>query len=586
MLRAAMKAVKSSSAPRLARVPGLAIAPPRAGQIVGERYQLEEWLESGAMGSVWRARQVRLHSPAAVKFLDPSLIELPEMLERFLQEARSAAAVQSAHVIQVFDYGSTGGLPYIAMEFLEGENLEARLARCGLLSPSELDKIFSELARGLGQAHELGVIHRDVKPGNIFLAREGRHEVTKLIDFGIAKVKADALRVSQIVGTELGTLLGTPQYMSPEQLRGRSTVDYRTDLWSLAIIACECLTGRHPFAGATIGDLTVQICTEEPPAPSALGDVPAGFDHWFFKGTRKEPSERFESAADMADALTKILVPRERAAASVRRLPQRVLPSVRALGQAFSAGAALVLGALAAGFERARALGSSAALTLRAKAGELRRSLAASPLAAPSLAAPSFAARSTVTQSLLQAVRRLGAWRLGSLPVAAGLALVVSCALVLGWGLRRGSASPTLPAEMATAAISGRGLSRGATLHETQAVLPSTPLPGVSATSAASGSDRASRALPPVLTPDDLPLVPATPARSAPVKTREAQPRGKRPSPGRGPDEHNATSSSPMSDAMRRLGALMAQGGDPPRPARPKAASSVKTKGRARPRPE
>jgi len=221
-----MDAVKSTPGQRLAD----SIARPQAGQIIGGRYQLEEWLESGAMGNVWRAQQVRLRSRAAIKFLDPSLIEVPEMLERFLQEARSAAAVQSAHVIQVFDYGSEGGLPYIAMEFLHGENLEARLARRGVLSPAELDKIFSEVARGLGQAHAMGVIHRDVKPGNIFLVREGRHEVTKIIDFGIAKVKADALRVSQVVGTQLGAFLGTPQYMSPEQVRGRSTVDYRTDL--------------------------------------------------------------------------------------------------------------------------------------------------------------------------------------------------------------------------------------------------------------------------------------------------------------------------------------------------------------------
>src|SRR6476469_3286323 len=150
-----MKAVKSISERQLAET----IAAPRAGQIVGERYRLQEWLESGAMGSIWRAEQIRLRSAAAIKFLEPSLIQVPEMLERFLQEARSAAAVQSAHVIQVFDYGSEGGLPYIAMEFLHGENLAARLARQGVLSPAELDKIFSEVARGLGQAHAMGVIH-------------------------------------------------------------------------------------------------------------------------------------------------------------------------------------------------------------------------------------------------------------------------------------------------------------------------------------------------------------------------------------------------------------------------------------------
>ena len=263
------------------------------------------------MGSVWRAEQVRLRVPAAIKFLEPSLIGDPEMHERFLQEARSAAAVRSVHVVQILDYGSDGDLPYIAMEFLEGENLDTRLSTRGTLTPTELNKIFGEVTRGLSQAHSLGVVHRDVKPGNIFLSREGDHEVTKLIDFGIAKVKADALKFTQIVGTQLGTLLGTPQYMSPEQVRGSANLDHRTDLWALAIIACECLTGRYPFPGTTIGDLAVQICTEKPDAPSSLGPVPAGFDQWFFKGTSRKPSRRFASAEEMAAALDQILTAAE-----------------------------------------------------------------------------------------------------------------------------------------------------------------------------------------------------------------------------------------------------------------------------------
>jgi eukaryotic-like serine/threonine-protein kinase len=281
---------------------------PCAGQLIGDRYRLDRPLERGAMGSVWRAEQVRLRAPVAVKFLDPSLIGDREMHDRFIQEARSAAAVRSAHVVQVFDYGSEGGVPYIAMELLDGENLDARLSARGTLTPAELAKLFSELARGVSQAHAIGVIHRDLKPGNIFLAREGEHEVTKIVDFGIAKVKASALRLTQGIGTQLGTLLGTPQYMSPEQVRG-SAIDHRTDLWALGVIACECLTGRCPFSGATIGDLTVQICTERPPAPSSLGPVPAGFDQWFFKATHKKPSKRFQSAEEMSSRLMAVLGP-------------------------------------------------------------------------------------------------------------------------------------------------------------------------------------------------------------------------------------------------------------------------------------
>ncbi|MEO8184878.1 MAG: serine/threonine-protein kinase [Deltaproteobacteria bacterium] len=287
--------------------PGPGRVPLRAGQVIAERYRLEELLERGAMGSVWRAEAIRLRSAVAVKFLEPALIGVPEMRDRFMQEARSAAAIRSAHVVQIYDYGSEGDVPYIAMELLLGESLDARLSALGRLTPSELNKIFSEVARGIGQAHVMGVVHRDVKPGNIFLAREGQSEVAKLIDFGIAKVKADALKFTHIIGTQRGTLLGTPQYMSPEQVRGSIAVDHRTDLWALAIIACECLTGRYPFAGTTIGDLAVQICTEQPYAPSALGPVPAGFDQWFFKGTAKKPGRRFASVEEMAGALDKIL---------------------------------------------------------------------------------------------------------------------------------------------------------------------------------------------------------------------------------------------------------------------------------------
>ena len=277
-----------------------------AGMLIADRYRLEEPLVRGAMGTIWRAEHVGLKAPVAVKFLDPVLLGDQEMRGRFLQEARSAAAVRSAHVVQVFDSGIEQGVPYIVMELLEGESLEQRLSERGLLSPAELRKIFGEVARALGKAHSLGVVHRDLKPANIFLAREGPYEITKLVDFGIAKVRSEALAFTQ-AGTRVGTLLGTPQYMSPEQARGSGAVDYRTDLWALAIVACESLTGRCPFNGKTVGDLTVQICTERPTAPSQLGSVPPGFDAWFFKATGKAPGQRFKSIAAMEGALTPIL---------------------------------------------------------------------------------------------------------------------------------------------------------------------------------------------------------------------------------------------------------------------------------------
>jgi serine/threonine protein kinase len=279
----------------------------RAGRVIAERYRLEAPLGRGAMGEIWSAEHVRLKSRVAIKFLDASIADDPEMLDRFLREAQSAAAVRSTHVVQIFDCGVEGRSPYISMELLKGESLDTRLYAQGRLTPAELDKIFGEVALAIGNAHNLGVIHRDLKPGNIFLAREGDLEITKVLDFGIAKVMSQTLRLSTGKGTRTGTLLGTPNYMSPEQCRGARDLDQSTDLWSLAIIAFECLTGHQPFAGESIGDVVVQICTESPLLPSSLGDVPAGFDEWFLKGASKQPSERFGSAREMAEALSAVL---------------------------------------------------------------------------------------------------------------------------------------------------------------------------------------------------------------------------------------------------------------------------------------
>jgi serine/threonine protein kinase len=278
-----------------------------AGRVIAGRYRLQAPLGRGGMGTIWSAEHVKLRSRVAIKFLDASIADDPEMLERFLREAQSAAAVRSSHVVQIFDCGVDEREPYIAMELLQGETLDERLTARGRLTPAELDQIFSQVAAAVGNAHQLGVIHRDLKPANIFLAREGELEVTKVLDFGIAKVMNHSLQLATGTGTRTGALLGTPSYMSPEQARGSRDLDQGTDLWSLAIIAFECLTGQQPFAGKTIGDLVVQICTEPPCLPSRLSDVPCGFDAWFLKGVSKSPAERFGSAREMATTLREVL---------------------------------------------------------------------------------------------------------------------------------------------------------------------------------------------------------------------------------------------------------------------------------------
>jgi serine/threonine protein kinase len=278
-----------------------------AGHVVGGRYRLDARIARGAMGSIWRAQHLELRCPVAIKFLDITVGGEGELHGRFLQEARSTAAVRCAHVVQVFDYGTDGNIPFIVMELLEGETLEQRLNRRGVLSPVELDEIFRDVVSGVSRSHATSVIHRDLKPSNIFIAKEGSDEVTKLIDFGIAKVDEARLGFTPRAGTRAGTVIGTPDYMSPEQLRAGAEIDHSVDLWALAIVAFECLTGRPPFASKSLTDLVVQICTETPVLPSTLASVPAGFDRWFRKATHRDPASRFSSAEEMAAALSPIL---------------------------------------------------------------------------------------------------------------------------------------------------------------------------------------------------------------------------------------------------------------------------------------
>jgi serine/threonine protein kinase len=314
------------------------------GQLIADRYRLQEPIGHGAMGAVWRAVHTRLESPVAIKLLNSAIADDPEMLERFLREARSAAAVRSSHVVQIFDYGVDRDLPYIAMELLVGEALDARLDERGVLTPQELDKIFTEVARAVSNAHAQGVVHRDIKPANIFIAREGDLEVTKVLDFGIAKLLDQRLAAPVGSGTHTGNILGTPNYMSPEQARGQRQVDHRSDLWSLAVLAFECLTGRQPFESATLGDLVVKICTAVPPVPSKIAPVPEAFDAWFLKGLQKDPAERFRSALEMADELHALLSAeglgadsRQRSSTDRRFPPDKVDPA-RAAARARSSG--------------------------------------------------------------------------------------------------------------------------------------------------------------------------------------------------------------------------------------------------------
>jgi len=274
------------------------------GLVLAKRFRLVAKLGEGGMGSVWRADDLTLDSQVAVKLIDPNIASSTEALGRFKREAQAAAALRSVHVVQILDHGfdSENGLPFIAMELLEGESLAARLTRLRRLPAMDTADILSQVARALTRAHEKGIVHRDLKPDNIFLVREGENEIAKVLDFGIAK-RTGALGDTGGVKTNTGAMLGTPYYMSPEQALGQSSIDYRTDIWSLGIIAYECLTGVRPFDKETLGALLMAICNDALPVPSSVAPVPAGFDAWFAKVAARKPEERFGSAAEATSEL-------------------------------------------------------------------------------------------------------------------------------------------------------------------------------------------------------------------------------------------------------------------------------------------
>jgi serine/threonine protein kinase len=270
------------------------------------RYRLDERLGAGGMGSIWRAHHLVLAAPVAVKLIDREAVPDEETLARFMREAQSAAALRSPHVVQILDYGVDDQLPFIVMELLDGENLAQRLRRLGRLASADTARIVTHIGRAMARAHEANIVHRDLKPENVFLIRNEDEEIAKVLDFGVAKVSVGALGELG-TRTRTGSILGTPYYMSPEQAQGNKTVDHRSDLWSLGVIAFECVTGKRPFYSDGLGDLVLQICIRDIPVPSEMGSVPVGFDAWFARAVARDPDTRFQSARELTDALREVL---------------------------------------------------------------------------------------------------------------------------------------------------------------------------------------------------------------------------------------------------------------------------------------
>jgi serine/threonine protein kinase len=274
------------------------------GQVISGRFRLERLLGRGGMGTVWEARHLSLQTQIAIKFLNSDLSRRHDVLARFAREATSAARIRSPHVVSILDSGFTDdGHGFIAMELLRGDDLGRRLARFVTLTVSETALLVTQVARGLAKAHSVGVVHRDLKPENIFIVDEDDAFIVKILDFGIAKsIGTEAVTHK----TDTGQLLGTPLYMSPEQALGRS-IDSRSDLYSLAVVAYRCLAGRPPFTYSAVGELIVAVSTHEPPAPSQFNpSLSPAIDAWFAGALAKDPSERScQSAGELAESFNR-----------------------------------------------------------------------------------------------------------------------------------------------------------------------------------------------------------------------------------------------------------------------------------------
>ena len=290
-----------------------------AGQQITATLRLVRLLGQGGMGSVWIADHLSLGTQVAVKFMSPQLAQNAGLVQRFRREAMAAAQIKSHHVAQVFDHGVMhDGTPYIVMELLEGEDLRQRIRRDGPLDLQVLAGIVTQTAKALGRAHQLGIVHRDIKPDNIFLADVGGEMIVKVLDFGIAKLMVD----DGMASTSTGSMLGTPLYMSPEQLLSSKQADARSDLWSLGVVAYKAMTGAVPFTGETIGALSVVVHAGVflPPSTMRPG-IPSSIDDWMHRALQRQPDARFSSAREMAEELERIV--REPPVAMVAPGPMR-----------------------------------------------------------------------------------------------------------------------------------------------------------------------------------------------------------------------------------------------------------------------
>ena len=284
---------------------------PRPGQMIAGKYRVERVLGRGGMGFVVACMHVAMERRVALKLLLPEVTRNPELVARFAREARAAGIIQSEHVAKVLDVGTLeDGAPFMVMEYLEGKDLADVVRSRGALPGQEAIEYVLQAGEALAEAHAAGIVHRDLKPANLFLtSRPDGSPSVKVLDFGISKVN----RAGEAGMTQTQSVMGSPNYMAPEQLKSARTVDARADIWALGIILQELLTGDVAFKADTVPELYVAILQDHPiPLRAKRPDAPAAIEAIVYRCLEKDPARRFQTVAELATALGEFAPPRAR----------------------------------------------------------------------------------------------------------------------------------------------------------------------------------------------------------------------------------------------------------------------------------
>jgi serine/threonine-protein kinase len=442
--------------------PGLSaeqLAGVRPGDVLAGKYRVERVLGVGGMGVVVAAHHIQLDEKVALKFLLPAALGNPETLARFDREARAAVKIKSEHVARVSDVGRLeNDAPYMVMEYLEGIDLGAWLAERGPMPVEQATEFVLQACEAIAEAHALGIVHRDLKPANLFCVRRADGLLAvKVLDFGISKT---ALTGTDLAMTQVSAVVGSPLYMSPEQIQSSKDVDARTDLWALGVILFELVSGTMPFEAETVTQLAVQVATVSPPSfKSRQVDVPEGFERAVMLCLEKDRNKRFQNVGQLALALREFA-------------PAHALGSVDRIQRTLAAAVGRTSGVQS----RPDEPGEAYAPTLAAVSGEV------------SLASSSRATRGTRARRA-----RAGRIRLGAIAGAGVVLVVVGVGVMLARGRpattesragATGSAAATpaaavVPAEPASATASSAPAATAPVAPSAQApiVAPSVTVP-------------------------------------------------------------------------------------------------------------